>query len=64
MPTLIQLAKSKTLQFSAALTVLSAAQSYIGLFNLTPSQQGYAGLAIGVAIAVLRWITNLPLTQK
>ena len=64
MPTLIQLARSKTIQFSAALSILSAAQAYIGLFNLTPSQQGYAGLALGIVIAILRWITNLPLTQK
>ena len=39
MPTLIQLAKSKTVLFSAALSLLGLANSYIGLFNLDATQQ-------------------------
>lgn len=64
MPTITQLIKSKTLLFSAALTILSALQGYVGLFNLTPMQQSEAGLGIGVAIAVLRFLTTAPLTDK
>lgn len=64
MPTLVQLIKSKTLMFSAALTILSAVQGYVGLFNLTPMQQSEAGLAIGVVIAVLRFLTTVPLSEK
>lgn len=45
MPTLIQLAKSKTVIFSTALSLLGLANSYIGLFNLDATQQSYALLA-------------------
>lgn len=64
MPTLIQLAKSKTVLFSTALSLLGLANSYIGLFNLNATQQSYALLAIGVATAALRFITTVPLSEK
>ena len=64
MPTLIQLAKSKTVLFSTVLSLLGLANSYIGLFNLDATQQSYALLAIGVATAGLRFITTVPLAEK
>jgi hypothetical protein len=64
MPTLIQLIKSKTIVFSTALTVLGAANSYIGLLNLDPMQQSYALMGIGIVSAVLRFLTTAPLSEK
>lgn len=64
MPTLIQIAKSKTVLFSAALSLLGIANSYISLFNLDATQQSYALLAIGVATAGLRFLTTVPLSEK
>ena len=64
MPTLIQLAKSKTVLFSTALSLLGIANSYIGMFNLDATQQSYALLVIGVATAGLRFLTTVPLADK
>ena len=64
MPTLIQLAKSKTVWFSTALSLLGLANSYIGLFNLTPDQQNYALTGIGAVSLFLRFITNKALSEK
>lgn len=64
MPTLIQLAKSKTMLFSTALSLLGLANAYIGVFNLNASQQSYALLGIGVVSAVLRFLTTAPLSEK
>jgi hypothetical protein len=64
MPTLIQLAKSKTVWFSTALSLLGLDNSYIGLFNLTAEQQNYALTAIGAASLFLRFVTNKALADK
>lgn len=64
MPTILQLAKSKTMVFSTALSLLGLANSYIGLFNLDATQQSYALLAIGIASAGLRFLTTVPLAEK
>jgi len=64
MPTLIQLAKSKTLWFSTALTVLGLAQQFIGAVPLTAIQQSYALMAIGVTSALLRFVTSQALADK
>lgn len=64
MPTLIQLLKSRTILFSLLLAMLSVMQGYIGVFNLTPTNQMLAGIAIAAAIAVLRFVTTQPLGQK
>ena len=64
MPTIIQLLKSKTVIFAIVLAVLSVVQGYISLLPLTPIQQMYAGIAIAVAITLLRIITTQPITDK
>lgn len=64
MPTIIQLLKSKTLVFSVLLAVLSVAQGYIGLFVLDPKDQAFVGVGIAAAIAVLRFLTTQPVSDK
>lgn len=64
MPTLIQLIKSKTLVFSVLLAVLSVAQGYVGLFVLNQQEQALVGMGIAAAIAVLRFLTTQPISEK
>ena len=64
MPTLIQLAKSKTVLFSTLLTALGALTPYIGALHLDPMQQSYALMGIGIVTAVLRFLTTAPLSEK
>lgn len=56
--------KSKTIQFSLALAVLSVLQGYVGLLPLGQTGQMIAGLVIAVAVAVLRVVTTAPLADK
>ncbi len=61
---LIQLLKSKTVWFSIILAVLSVVQGYIGLLSLGPTEQMFVGVAIAVAVTLLRIITTQPINQK
>ena len=58
--------RSKTMLFSLLLSILGAVQVAMEFFNsvLTPKMYGLVMLAIGVTIAVLRWVTSQPLDQK
>lgn len=56
--------KSKTLIFSALLAGLSVVQGYIAQLPLTPIQQMYVGVGVSVAVAVLRFLTTQPLSDK
>ena len=58
--------KSKTLWFSFLLTVFGAVQASWGLVDdfLSPRAAGFGALAIGIAIAVLRFLTTQPLDEK
>jgi len=64
MTAIIQLLKSRTVLFALLLAVLSVVQGYIGLLALTPVQQMYVGIAISVAITLLRIVTTQPTTEK
>lgn len=64
MPTITQLIKSKTLVFSVLLAVLSVAQGYIGLFVLDQKQQALVGMGIAGVVAVLRFLTTQPVSEK
>ena len=64
MPTIIQLAKSRTVQFAILLTALSVAQGYIGLLPLTQVEQMSVGIAVSMVITVLRIITTTPISEK
>lgn len=56
--------KSKTIQFSLLLAVLSVVQGYVSLLPLDQQGQMVAGLVISVAVAVLRVLTSVPLSEK
>lgn len=64
MQPLLQSFKSKTILFSVALAVLSVAQGSIGLFVLDQKGQAIAGMVIAGAIALLRGVTTMPLSEK
>jgi hypothetical protein len=61
---LLQLLKSKTVWFSIILAVLSILQGYVGLLPLSPTDQMLVGVAIAVAVTLLRIITTQPINQK
>ena len=60
----VQLARSKTMIFSAALAALSVAQGFIAKFPVGPMEQMYIGMGIAAAVAVLRMVTTQPLADK
>ena len=62
--TILQALKSKTVQFSIALAVLSLLQGYIGFLPVSPVGQAVIGSVIAGCIVVLRAVTTLPLSQK
>jgi uncharacterized membrane protein (DUF485 family) len=61
---MFQLLKSRTVQFALALAVLSILQGYVGLLPLTQVEQMFVGIAISVAITLLRIITTQPVSEK
>jgi len=64
MTLLIQLLKSRTVLFAILLAVLSVLQGYVGLLPLSPVEQMFIGIAISVAITLLRIITTQPISEK
>ena len=59
--------RSKTVWFSLLLAVLSVVQLNLGVFTplfTNPAHFGYFTLAVSTAVAVLRWVTTLPLELK
>jgi hypothetical protein len=56
--------KSKTVQFSIALTVLSILQGYIGFLPVGQATQALIGIGIAVCIVVLRSVTTTALSDK
>lgn len=56
--------RSKTVWFAILIAVLSVAQGYIGLLPLTPLRQMALGIAIAVAITLLRVVTTQSLAEK
>ena len=59
-----QALKSKTVQFSIALAVLSVLQGFVVQLPVSPAVQAAVGCAIAACVAVLRAVTTLPLSQK
>lgn len=64
MPTLIQLAKSKTIWFSTALTILGIVQQLGGVLPIPAEYQGLFFAAVGLVTAGLRFITTKALSEK
>jgi uncharacterized membrane protein YgaE (UPF0421/DUF939 family) len=56
--------KSKTLWFAVIVAVLSVLQGFIFQLPLTPIWQAMVGCVIAVIVAVLRFVTTQPLSQK
>ena len=56
--------KSKTVQFSIALAVLSILQGYVGFLPVGQAAQAVIGIGIAVCIVVLRSVTTMPLSAK
>ena len=64
MPTLKNLLRSRTIQFSIALAVLSVLQGFVFHLPLPPAGQALAGCFIATAVVLLRAITTLPLKER
>jgi hypothetical protein len=64
MSQVLQALKSKTVQFSIALAVLSILQGYIGFLPVSPAGQAVVGSVIAGCIVVLRAVTTMPLSEK
>jgi uncharacterized membrane protein YgaE (UPF0421/DUF939 family) len=60
----MQLLKSKTVWFSIILAVLSILQGYVGLLPLDATGQMLVGVAIAIAVTLLRIITTQPISEK
>jgi uncharacterized membrane protein YccC len=56
--------KSKTLWFAVAIAVLSVLQGFIFQLPLSPLWQAVVGCVIAVLVAVLRFVTTQPLSEK
>lgn len=58
--------KSKTMIFAMALGVLGAVQASLDVFTpyLSAQAMGFVTMAIGMAVAVLRVLTTMPLEDK
>ena len=62
--TIQSLLRSRTIQFSVALAVLSVLQGFVFHLPLPPAGQALVGCAIATAVVVLRAITTLPLKER
>jgi hypothetical protein len=56
--------KSKTVQFSIALAVLSILQGYVGFLPVSPVGQALAGCIIASCVTVLRFVTTTAIGDK
>lgn len=64
MPGIASILRSRTIQFSIALGVLSVLQGFIFHLPLSPPWQAFVGCLIATSIVLLRAITTVPLSQK
>lgn len=61
-----KLFRSKTIIFSAVLSALGVIQASMGVFTpyLSPDAIGLLTVIVGMAVAVLRVVTKVPLSDK
>lgn len=64
MTTFIQLFKSRTILFAMTLAILSVAQGYIFLLQISPFHQMIVGICVSVVVTVLRMVTTMPVSEK
>lgn len=59
-------AKSKTVHLGLWLAVAGFMQTQTEFFSmfLTPQQQGFVTMAVGLAVVVLRFYTTVPVSEK
>lgn len=63
-PTIKQFLKSKMIWLSLFITILGIVQDNIAGLQLSPEYQSLALMVLGILIAVLRFVTTIPLNQK
>lgn len=63
-PTIRKALRSKTIWFSILLAVLPIIPTYIGEFDLSPIEQMLAVQAVAVVVAILRFVTDKPISDK
>ena len=56
--------RSKTIWFSILLATLPIIPTYIGEFDLSPIEQMLVVQAIAVVVAILRFVTDKPISDK
>ena len=56
--------KSKTVQFSIALAILSILQGYVGFLPVSPAGQAVVGCIIASCVTVLRFVTTNAISEK
>ncbi len=58
--------RSKMINLGLLLTILGAVQANIDVFGefLSPMAQGLVTMGVGIAVVVLRWITDEGLDEK
>lgn len=61
-----QILRSKTMMFALTLAILGVLQASMDVFTpyLSPQASGFLGVVIGLAVAILRVLTTLPLDKK
>ncbi|MFM7011743.1 MAG: hypothetical protein ACKO0Z_20835 [Betaproteobacteria bacterium] len=64
MPSFKQFLSSRTNQFAIAVMVLTALQAFVVKLPFNEYAQAGIGLALGLAIMYLRWVTTQPLAEK
>jgi hypothetical protein len=64
MKQILQVLKSRTIQFSIALAVLSLLQGYIGFLPVSPAGQAIVGSVLAGCVVVLRAVTTTSLITK
>jgi hypothetical protein len=64
MDIILKALKSKTVQFSIALAVLSILQGYVGFLPVSPAGQAVVGCVIASCVTVLRFVTVAPIAEK
>lgn len=63
---MLQILRSKTMLFAAALSFLGAIQASMDVFTpyLTPQAAGLLAVIVGALVAMLRVVTTVPLGEK
>jgi hypothetical protein len=64
MDLILKALKSKTVQFSIVIAVLSILQGYIGFLPVSQVAQAFIGVGLASCVVVLRAVTTMSLNKK